>query len=247
MMGVRQPPARKLPNLAAARAVRTLEVLAFHPATAPGVAATMGLDQRTARRLLSTLQDEGYLQRGHGSYRQAFVYSPTPRLLALAGQLAARLPLVTRGEHVARQLHQQTGLDAYLVIPSYGDVIVLARAGDKAPALWSLLPATESAGGSVLLAYRQSWRDDQRPDNENTTRPDLEARATEVRNNGYAVQAQGNITSLAVPVPMLPAPLAALVLSCQARALSHPDREALVNALRRGATRLGDSKQRGAP
>ena len=95
-MGVRQPPARKLPNLTAARAVRALEVLAFHPAAAPGLAATMGIHERTARRLLQTLEDEGYLQRGHGTYRQRYTYSVTPRLLALAGQLAARLPLVTR-------------------------------------------------------------------------------------------------------------------------------------------------------
>jgi IclR helix-turn-helix domain len=88
VMGVRQPPARKLPNLTAARAVRALEVLTFHPASAPGVAATMGIHDRTARRLLQTLEDEGYLQRGHGTYRQRYLYSPTPRLLALAGQLA---------------------------------------------------------------------------------------------------------------------------------------------------------------
>jgi DNA-binding IclR family transcriptional regulator len=162
MIGVRQPPARKLPNLAAARGLRALEVLVFHPAAAPGLAAAMGLDQRTARRLLFTLEDEGYLQRGHGTHRQRYVYSPTPRLLALAGQLAARLPLMTRGHQVVRDLHQRTGLDAYLVIPSYGDVIVLASSGERAPAPWSLLPATDSAGGKVLLAYRDSWRDDQR-------------------------------------------------------------------------------------
>lgn len=240
-MGVRQPPARKLPNLTAARAVRALEVLVFRPTAAPGVAAAMGIHERTARRLLYTLEDEGYLQRGHGTYRQRYVYSLTPRLLALAGQLAARLPLVTRGERLVRQLHQSTGLDAYLVIPSYGDVIVLARAGDEAPALWSLLPATNSAGGNVLLAYRESWRDDQRPDEENATLRDLEARAREVRRDGYAVQAQGDITSLAVPVPAIPTPLAALVLVCHTRALNDEDREDFLTALRRAAARLGDS------
>ncbi|MGH2945354.1 MAG: IclR family transcriptional regulator [Solirubrobacteraceae bacterium] len=239
-MGVRQPPARKLPNLTAARAVRALEVLAFHPTGAPGVAAAMGIHERTARRLLHTLEDEGYLQRGHGTCGQRYVYSLTPRLLALAGQLAARLPLVTRGKRAVRQLHESTGLDAYLVIPSYGDVIVLARAGDEAPALWSLLPATDSAGGNVLLAYRESWRDDQRPDEENTTPLDLEARASEVRRDGFAVQAQGDITSLAVPVPMVPTPLAALVLSSHTHALSDDDREALLTALRRTAARLSD-------
>jgi len=120
-------------------------------------------------------------------------------------------------------------------------VIVLASAGDQAPVRWSLLPATDSAGGDVLLAYRESWHDDQRPDDENTARLDLEARASEVRRDGHAVQAHGDITSLAVPVPMVPTPLAALVLSGHTRALSDADREALLTALRRSAARLGDS------
>jgi hypothetical protein len=42
---------------------------------------------------------------------------------------------------------------------------------------------------------------------------DLEVRAVEVRRDGYAANAHGDVTSLAVPVPMKPAPLAALVLS----------------------------------
>lgn len=241
VMGVRQPPARKLPNLTAARAVRALEVLVFHPTAAPGLATTMGIHERTARRLLYTLEDEGYLQRGDGTRRQRHVYSLTPRLLALAAQFAARLPLVTRGERVVNQLHQRTGLDAYIVIPSYGDVIVIARAGDGAPAAWSLLPATDSAGGSVLLAYRESWRDDQRPDDESSTGLDLEARATELRHHGYALHDHGDTTSLAVPVPMVPTPLAALVLAGPASTLSGDEREALLTVLRRAAARLGDS------
>jgi DNA-binding IclR family transcriptional regulator len=240
-MGVRQPPARRLPNLAAARVVRALEVLVFHPTAAPGLAATMGLHERTARRLLYTLEDEGYLQCGHGTGRHAYVYSVTPRLLALAGQLAARLPLVTRGERVVRQLNERTGLAAYVVFPSYGDAIVVARAGANAPALWSLLPATASAGGHVLLAYRQSWRDDQRPDDESSTRLDLEARAAEVRDHGHAVHHdQHHAMSLAVPVPMVPAPLAALVLTCPATALSDDERERLLTVLLDEAARLGD-------
>jgi DNA-binding IclR family transcriptional regulator len=242
VIGVRQPPARKLPNLTAARALRTLEVLVFHAASAPGLAATMGIHDRTARRLLHSLEDEGYLQRGQGSYRKRHTYSPTPRLLALAGQLAARLPLITHGAHTVRQLRQATGLDAYFVVPSYGDVIVLARAGDRAPALWSLLPATDSAGGSVLLAYRHSWRDAQRPIDDHQARLDLEARAAEVRRDGYAVNAQGNTTSLAVPVPMDPAPLAALVLSSDMGALRDNGHEALLTVLLEAARRLNDSQ-----
>lgn len=70
-----------------------------------------------------------------------------------------------------------------------------------------------SAGGSVLLAYRQSWRDAQRPSREYSPRADLEERAIEVRGGGYAAQTDGDTTLLAVPVPMNPAPLAALVVS----------------------------------
>jgi len=240
-MGVRQPPARKRSDLAAARAVRALEMLVFHPTAAPGLAEAMGLHEGTARRLLYTLEDEGYLQRGHGTGRQRYVFSLTPRLLALAGQAAARLPLVTQGEQVVNDLHRRTGLDAYLVIPSYGDVIVLASAGYRAPAPWSLLPATDSAAGSVVLAYRESWRDDQRPDDERSTRQDFEALATAVREQGYALHDQDDTASLAVPVPMVPTPLAAVVLAGPPSALIGDDSGAALAVLRDAAARLGDS------
>ncbi|HEX7298882.1 MAG TPA: hypothetical protein VF257_07725 [Solirubrobacteraceae bacterium] len=201
----------------------------------------MGIHDRTARRLLQALEEEGYLQRGHGNYRQRATYVPTARLLALAGQLAARLPLVTHGADAVDRLTRRTGLGAYLVVPSYGDVLVVASAGDHAPALWSLLPATESAGGNVLLAHRQSWRDAQHPD-DHTGSLDLEARAAEVRRHGYAVNTQGNATTLAVPVPMEPAPLAALVVSFEALALGEDDRDALLTVLRDTAEQLKDAQ-----
>lgn len=225
VIGVRQPPSRKLTNLTAARAMRTLEVLVFHAASPPRLAATMGIHDRTARRLLQALENEGYLQRGHGDYHQRHTYLPTARLLALAGQLAARLPLVAHGANAVDRLRRSTGLGAYLVVPSYGDVLVLASAGEQAPAPWSLLPATESAGGSVLLAYRQSWRDVQRP-GDDVARLDLEARAAQARRDGYGVLDRGEKRSLAVPIPAAPpAPLAAIAPTVAAS--FHP--ESVVN------------------
>ena len=50
------------------------------------------------------------------------------------------------------------------------------------------------------------------------------------------------MTSLAVPVPMDPAPLAALVLSSDMRALRDDDREALLTVLREAAGQLNDSQ-----
>jgi DNA-binding MarR family transcriptional regulator len=92
-IGAGQPARTTLPNRAAARGLRALELLVFHPTSAPGLAMAMGLDYRTARRLLFALEDEGYLRRGQGAGRRRYLYSPTPKLLALAAQLAARLPL----------------------------------------------------------------------------------------------------------------------------------------------------------
>jgi DNA-binding IclR family transcriptional regulator len=111
VVGVRQLPSRKFPNLTAARVLRILEVLAFHPATAPRLAATIGIHARTGRRLLHTLADEGYVETKHDRSPHGNVFSVSPRLLALAGQLAARLPLVTCGEQTVTSLHQQTGHD----------------------------------------------------------------------------------------------------------------------------------------
>jgi DNA-binding IclR family transcriptional regulator len=133
--------------------VRALELLAFQPSSAMEVAATMGLHPRTARRVLRTLQAEGYVEQRRDVRSHRYVYSLTPRLLTLAGQLAARVPAVIGGQQAVRQLHRCTGLCACLVMPSYGDVIVLASAGPGAPLPWSAMPATDSAGGRVLLAY----------------------------------------------------------------------------------------------
>jgi hypothetical protein len=120
-------------------------------------------------------------------------------------------------------------------------VLVLASAGDRAPAPWSLLPATDSAGGKVLLAYRDSWRDDQRPHDDEPPRLDLETLATEVRQQGYALHDHSDARSLPVPVPMVPAPLAAVVLAGPRHALAENERDATLARTarcRRAARRL---------
>ena len=88
-------------------------------------------------------------------------YLPTVRLLALAAQLAPRLPLVEHGRQATRELHDATGLTAYLAIPSYGDVLVIACAGERGPRLWALVPAVDDAAGHVLLAHGDAWRHSQ--------------------------------------------------------------------------------------
>jgi hypothetical protein len=83
----RRPP-REI-NYTAQRVLRALEVIVIAPASAPQVAHALGINARTARRILGTLQDEQYVEyviAPRGRPRQRYV--PTVRLLALAAQLA---------------------------------------------------------------------------------------------------------------------------------------------------------------
>jgi DNA-binding IclR family transcriptional regulator len=201
--------------LAGPTAPAPLEVLAFTPATAQGIAYALGVGPRTTQRLVHTLLVQRYIERVDGP-SEADQYLPTVRLPALAAQLARRLPLVRHGEHAVRALHDATGLTACLAVPSYGDVVVLARAGPTAPWKWDLLPAADTAAGHVLLAYRESWRHSH--DSDGT----LEQRAADVREHDCALvpaTQSAELASLAVPVPDRGAPIAALALAGPTRAL----------------------------
>ena len=144
------------PNYTAQRTLRVLELLAFAPASAPTVGAAVGIHSRTARRLLKTLASEGYVT---FSRRVGSVYLPTVRLLALAAQLAERLPLVREGHAVVADLATECGSAVALAVPSYEHVVVVASAGAGAPQRWALIPARDSALGQALLVRRAPWRE----------------------------------------------------------------------------------------
>jgi hypothetical protein len=111
-------------NYTTQRALRALEVLAFVPSGASEVAAALAVHPRTARRTLATLTSDGYLERS-GAPRA--VYRPTVRLLALASQLAERLPLVIHGREVVRRLADELGVGVALAVPSYEQVLKRRR------------------------------------------------------------------------------------------------------------------------
>jgi DNA-binding IclR family transcriptional regulator len=191
-------------NYTAVRALRAVEVLAFTTGTAPQLADLLGCSERTARRMLGTLVAERYLDRVPRARGARYV--PTVRLLALAAQLARRLPLVTQGERAVADLHAATGLTAFLAAPAYGAVLIIARAGRAAPWAWELLPASDCAPGHVLLAYREPWRHSVDENHQ------LEQLAMDVRHRGRAVVTNGDVASIAVPVPEPGAPMTALAL-----------------------------------
>ncbi len=143
----------------ASRSMQALEVLAFGPATATQVANELQVHQRTARRLLNRMVVDGWLTRRDGPRP---TYTPTLRIVALAAQLAHRTPLVRLATEVAASLQATTGDAVHLAVPSYRSALRLVRvtgAECGAPALRDLAPANATAGGKLLLAYREPWRD----------------------------------------------------------------------------------------
>jgi DNA-binding IclR family transcriptional regulator len=142
-----------------ARTMQALELLAFQPLSAPQVAASLQIHPRTARRLLVRLHAEGYLTRGDDARR---LYRPSMRVVALAGQIAARSPLTVRALPVVARLHEETGADAHLAVPSYLSALCVVHSGGACAAraqARELVPAHCTASGKALMGWRQGWRD----------------------------------------------------------------------------------------
>jgi DNA-binding IclR family transcriptional regulator len=199
-------------NYTAERVLGALEVIALSPSTAPAVAEAIGVHPRTARRILKTLAMHQYIEQRAHCGRPAHEYRPTVRLLAMATQAAARLPLVQHGRHVVRDLERRTRLTAYVAVPCYADVLVIACSGERDLRPWATLPAATDAAGRVLLANRAPWRH-----HLTTAEPDRAVGAQEAANivqRGYALLAASDdrVGSQSVPVPNNAAPLAALAV-----------------------------------
>lgn len=142
-----------------ARTMRTLELLAFQPLSAPQVAEALGVHPRTARRLLNRLRDDGYLTRSDDSHR---LYAPTIRIVALAGQVVERARLTTAAESLVRQLCERTGAEAHLAVPSYRSTICVVHGDGRGKVvlrLGELAPCHCTALGKALLGHRHAWRD----------------------------------------------------------------------------------------
>lgn len=150
---------------------------------------------RTARRLLSQLQRDGWL---FYNPRPPHVYAPTLRMVALAAHIGARAPLATVTAPAVEQLHADTGLDALLAIPSYDATVCLVRCcGELAarPPLGDVTPAHCTATGKVLMAHRDAWRHSilaaplaPCTDRSLTDPLALERELTRVRLDGYATE-----------------------------------------------------------
>jgi DNA-binding IclR family transcriptional regulator len=196
-----------------ARTMQALELLAFRPLSAPQLAAALQVHPRTARRLLTRLHHDGYLTRGDDARR---LYSPSMRIVALAGQIVAHSPLTRTANPYVARLHEQTGAEAHLVVPSYLSALCVVHheSGTSAarPHPRELVPSHCTATGKALLSWRQPWRESvlSHPLGRYTQRTIIDAVALErdladTRSRGYAVEDSEHkegVRAVAAPVSL---------------------------------------------
>jgi DNA-binding IclR family transcriptional regulator len=191
--------------------MQALEVLAFQPMSAPQVAAALQVHPRTARRLLTRLLEEGYLTRTEDSRR---LYSPTMRIVAIAGQVVEHAELTRLGVPYVARLHELTGAAAHLSVPSYRSALCLVHracgTGPARPQLRELVPSHCTATGKALLSWREPWRESvlgsplERFTAHTVTDPvALRAETEVIRARGYAIEEdefQEGVHAVACPV-----------------------------------------------
>jgi hypothetical protein len=177
-------------NYSAVRMLRALEVLVFHPCSAPSLAAALQIDARTARRLLGPLCRRVTSSGSPRTSQRPVIAQRSgcwqwPRSWGSAS-LSWRWPPGS-----SERLHRTTRLAAYVVVPSYEEVLVIASAGDG-PQTGRLMPASTSAAGLALLAHRKEWRRSQ------PTAAPLEGSAADRRARGYEVHTEDGRTTIAI-------------------------------------------------
>jgi IclR family transcriptional regulator, acetate operon repressor len=180
------------------RALQALELLAFQSLSVPQVADALQIHPRTARRLLSGLATEGYIEQTFDSRRR---YRSTLRLAALGAEVIAHAELPRTAAPYVALLSARTGSVAHLVIASHRGAVCVVHtpAGHDAelpaPALGEVLPPHATAPGKVLLAHRQPWLGSvlsepatRYTDRTLTSMTDIEAAMSTIRARGYAIE-----------------------------------------------------------
>ena len=177
------------------------------------VAAALGLPRPSAHILLSTLTAAGYLRQAkrRGRYRADL------RVLRVARDVLARLPVRERAAPVLRELAQTTGLNVYLAVLSRGEAVtidrVVAKPRPEARADVGVSnPAYASAMGKALLAhlpaaelaaYLGEVRLEPVTERTITSVDALRAELERIRKRGYALsegEHRPDVRSVAAPV-----------------------------------------------
>jgi DNA-binding IclR family transcriptional regulator len=231
--------------------LQALELLAFQDLSCPQLAASMQIHQRTARRLLQRLEADGYVEQSYDNRRR---YRATLRLAALGAQVTAHAQLPRLAAPYVAELHATTGATTHLVIPSYRDVTCVVHCDQQQdqtppePGLRERLPAHAAAGGKILLAYREHWRESvltqplaRRTRYTITSATQLRAHLSQIRDQGYALddrEQEQHGRAIAAPILANDIAVASLVASVSAHPQPLPRLAFLIDAVTRTASSL---------
>ena len=176
------------------------------------VATATGLARPTARRLLLTLEELGYVRSADGAF------ALTPKVITLGTAYVASLGLWDVARPHLEALVRQTGESSSMAQLDGSDIVYVARVSvPKIIALrvdiGTLFPAPQTSQGKVLLAAlsprrprRRSSRSRRAPASRRyigKTREALDEELTQVRARGWALadeELAPGVRSIAVPV-----------------------------------------------
>jgi len=175
------------------------------------VASATGLARPTARRLLLTLEELGYVRSADGAF------SLTPKVITLGTAYVASLGLWDVARPHLEALVRQTGESSSMAQLDGSDIIYVARVSvPKIVALrvdiGTLFPAPQTSQGKVLLAALPSAELDEIlkipsrsgvPPHVDHSRAEIDAELSQVRARGWALadeELAPGVRSIAVPV-----------------------------------------------
>lgn len=198
---------------ALAKGLAVLEILAAHPQgqTLTDVAIRSGMDRAGARRLLITLEAEGYATLGDRLWRLS------PKLLTTARTWISGTPLWTFAEPFMREASMALGESCSAAVLAGPDIVYVARVASRAIMTVSLdvgsrLPAWCTSMGRVLLAdmieleldaFLATLQPDTRTPKTITAKTGLRRAIMAARVEGFAIideELELGLRSIAVPV-----------------------------------------------
>lgn len=195
---------------------RGLAVIRAFSAAAPSltlseVARAVGITPATARRILLTLEELGYVRSDHRRF------SLTPRVLALGWAYLSSLDLGELAGPFMEELSTKTRESCSIATLDLPDIVYVARVPTSrimtvALGVGARLPAYPTSMGRVLLAglpddeltsYLDSLQAEPLTDRTLTSAADLRATITDARADGYALVDQElelGLRSIAAPI-----------------------------------------------
>lgn len=188
-----------------------LELLANSPdaMSINAISDAIGHSRNEIFRMLLVLEEFGYISRGEGDSG----YKLTNRLFRLAMEQPSIKNVVESALPVMHRLADATQLPCHLVVPSYEQIVVVARVeppGDigLVVRIGHRRPIGQSATGHVLFAYqseevRERWLSIITEHEPGFDRKNLIRIANKIRSQGYASEPSRivkDVTDLSAPV-----------------------------------------------